>query len=56
MKKEYMKPTVNVMEIQHHSIICTSPDKGYDVIAPGEPNAPAGVKYFRDYNVWDDDW
>lgn len=29
---------------------------GYEVICIGEPNAPAGVKYFEDYNIWDDEW
>lgn len=29
---------------------------GYEVIGIGEPNAPAGVKYFEDYNIWDDEW
>jgi len=24
IKKEYMKPTMSVVKIQHHSIICTS--------------------------------
>ena len=28
MKKEYMKPTMRVVKIQHSGIICTSPGGG----------------------------
>ena len=52
MKKNYHKPTMRVMRIQHHSIICSSPD----VINPGAPNRPAAVRSYNNYSVWDDDW
>ena len=29
MKRQYMKPTMQVVEIRHQHFICTSPD-GYD--------------------------
>ena len=37
MKKEYMKPTMRVVKIQHSGIICTSP-------GGGERDSPAGHK------------
>jgi len=62
MKKEYQKPTMNVVKIQQYSIICTSPltsvgtNLGTDNISyGGGSNQAARVKQ-NSYNVWDDDW
>ena len=54
--KKYIKPEQQVVKIQQHSIICTSPGQGYEVIGTGQPNAPAGIKRYNAYNVWDDNW
>ena len=50
MKRAYMKPAMQVVEVQQDGIICTS---GWDIIGPGTPNQPAGAK---DYNNWDEIW
>ena len=51
-----MKPEQRVVKIQHQCIICSSPGQGYEVIGTGQPNAPAGIKRYNAYNVWDDNW
>lgn len=59
MKKNYQKPDMRVVKIQHSGIICTSPGggSGWDVIGPDEPDAPAGARGYRggiDWDDWDD--
>ena len=57
MKQEYQQPTMNVVKLQHHSIICVSltqvnsGDAGLDYQGGGSGPARA-----RQHSVWDDDW
>ena len=55
MKRNYHKPKMHVVKIQHSGIICSSPGggSGWGVIGPDEPDATAGA---RQYNGCDDDW
>ncbi len=46
-----MNPAMQVVEIRHSHIICTS---DWDVIGPGNPNKPAGARH-RSFDVWDDE-
>lgn len=50
MKKQYEKPTMTVVRIQHTSIICTSPN-AYDEVG-------GGAQFARRHGGfdWDDDW
>ena len=60
MKRNYQKPTMRVVKIQHSGIICSSPggDSGWGVIGPDEPDAPAGARQYNGDIDWDDrdDW
>ncbi len=64
MKKTYLQPTMMVVTLQQHSIICSSPvnrvstnlDEG-DAIGYGGGSSTQAARVKRDcYNVWDDDW
>ena len=52
MKKIYNRPAQRVFRTKLTRIICTSDNKGWDVMSPGEKNAQAGA---RSYGDWDDD-
>ena len=56
--KNYKKPTTRGVKIQHSQMLCTSPEKNYEVIGTGEPNTPAGAPVFHGRIEWDDwdDW
>lgn len=49
MKRVYMRPAMQVVEIQQMHIVC---DSKTDVINPGEDNLPAGA---RQRGGWDDE-
>ena len=49
MKKNYLKPTMSVVLLQHQTTLLAG---SYDVIGPGEPNTPAGARRFD--GGWDD--
>ena len=56
MKQEYQQPTMNVVKLQHHSIICVSlynvdGNAGLNYQGGGSGSARA-----RQHSVWDDDW
>ena len=51
MKKNYQIPTLQVVQLQQQTqLLEASP--GYDVIAPGQKNEPAGAPAYR--GQWDD--
>lgn len=63
MKKTYLQPTMMVVRLQQHSIICTSNgvnrvstnlDEGDDLDYGGAGSGPARVK--SNTVDWDDDW
>ena len=58
MKRNYHKPKMHVVKIQHSGIICTSPGggsgKGYEVIGTDQPNLPAGARQYNGGIDWDD--
>ena len=58
MKRNYQKPKMHVVAIQHSGIICTSPGsgKGYEVIGTDQPNLPAGARQYNGGIDWDDEW
>ena len=58
MKRNYQKPKMHVVKIQHSGIICTSPGsgKGYEVIGTDQPNLPAGARQYNGGIDWDDEW
>ena len=49
-KKNYQKPTMNVVHVRMQQMLCAS---GYEVIGTGGKNKPAGAPR-RDF--FDDDW
>ena len=49
MKKKYMKPSVQVVLLQHRITLLAG-----SVIGPDEPNKPAGARAFVDVDDWDD--
>ena len=49
MKKEYMKPTMRVVLLQHKTTLLAG-----SVINPDEPNKPAGARGFDGFDDWDD--
>ena len=51
MKKNYQKPTLQVVQLQQQTRVLQASD--VDVIAPGQPNLPAGAPAYR--GQWDDD-
>lgn len=56
MKKNYQKPTMNVAEMQHMTMILVGSND--NVINPGEPNKPAATRGFDDWDnkdVWNND-
>ena len=64
MKKNYQKPTLLVVQLQQQTqLLEASPG---DVIAPGQPNEPAGAPSISDnFNsryrksdviIWDETW
>lgn len=58
MKKSiYEKPSMLIVKLTSCRGLCTISDKGdgWDVIEPGEPNAPAGVRTHNG-SLWDDVW
>jgi len=62
MKKTYLQPTMMVVTLQQHSIICSSPvncvstnlDEGDAIGYGGGGSGPARVK--SNTVDWDDDW
>ena len=58
MKKTYLQPTMMVVTLQQHSIICSSPvnrvSGNADLDYGGGGNGPARVK--SNTVDWDDDW
>ena len=64
MKRDYLKPTMRVVKLQHSSLICqsvhslsTNLTDGDAIIYNGDgSNVDARVKQGGDYNVWDDNW
>ena len=62
MKKTYLQPTMMVVTLQQHSIICTSKvssvstnlGEGNDLDYGGAGSGPARVK--SNTVDWDDDW
>lgn len=42
MKKDYQKPTVNVVELQNRTMLLMGSDEIWDAIPEGFPNLPAG--------------
>ena len=62
MKKTYLQPTMMVVRLQQHSIICTSKvssvstnlDEGDAIGYDGGGSGPARVK--SNTVDWDDDW
>ena len=57
MKKIYNRPAQRVFRTKLTRIICTSDNKGWDVMSPGEKNAQApflGHAGARSYGDWDD--
>ena len=56
--KTYIQPSMTVVRLQHHSIICQSTIKGFsctDDIGYGGGNS--GDSYTRESSsVWDDEW
>ena len=65
MKKKYMKPSVLVTQLQQHrTILLQASNEGWDVINPGQANAPAGVREYVNEggsgstggSIWDEEW
>lgn len=59
MKKEYIKPDMRVVRIEHQQIICTSDlvsnvNSGDTGIGYG--GGGSGPNRARQHSVWDDDW
>ena len=54
IKKDYMKPSVHVVQMQHTTMLLSGSDKAYDAIGQGTDNAPPGVRFFGDFDDWDD--
>ena len=50
MKSEYLTPATTVVEMEQEDIICAS---GLDVIAPDDPNKPAGTRGLE-WDEWGD--
>lgn len=42
MKKDYQKPTINVVKLQNRTMLLTGSNDLYDVIPSGFPNLPPG--------------
>jgi hypothetical protein len=58
MKQAYQQPTMNVVKLQHHSIICVS-NPVSRVGGNAELNyegGGSGSARARRHGVWDDDW
>jgi hypothetical protein len=55
MKKEYMKPSVQVVQLHHRTMLLTGTNKGYDVIGQGEDNRPAAARGFNGFDDRDDE-
>ena len=59
MKKTYLQPTMMVVTLQQHSIICSSPvsdvDTNVDMDYGGGGNGPARAPR-RSGIDWDDEW
>ena len=55
MKKQYHKPDMRVVRIEHQHIICTSADSNADIIFGDGGSDPARA---RNFGGWDDedDW
>ena len=51
MKKNYLKPTMSVVLLQHQTTLLAG---SYHVMGPGEPNSPAGARGYRGGIDWDD--
>ena len=51
-KKDYQKPSMNVVLLQHQYQLLAG---SYDVMGPGEPNSPAGARQNNgDWDDWDE--
>ena len=65
MKKNYQKPTLQVVQLQQQTQLLQASSE-YDVIAPGQPNdTPAAPIISNDFNsgdkkgdviIWDETW
>ena len=61
-KKDYQKPAMRVVKIQHSQMLCTSGSgsgsgsgtSGYEVIGTDEPNLPPGARQYNGGIDWDD--
>ena len=51
MKKEYIKPSVLVVLLQHRTTLLAGSNP---VINPDEPNKPAGARGFDGFDDWDE--
>jgi hypothetical protein len=51
MKKNYQKPTLQVVQLQQQTQVLQAGSE-YDVIPPGQPNEPAAARAYR--GQWDD--
>ena len=63
MKKTYLQPTMMVVTLQQHSIICTSPLSdvstnltGDDAIGYGGGSSTQSARVKSNAVDWDDDW
>ena len=57
MKKTYIIPEMEVLQMAAQSIIATSDPSGHDTPGSGEELVKENVTSGQDnYNVWDDDW
>ena len=52
-KKDYQKPTMNVVHVQMQQMLCTS-GKGYEVIGTGEDNLPPAAPSLDVLGDWDE--
>ena len=53
MKKNYQKPTLQLVQLQQQTQVLAGSYGDGDKIAPGEPNLPAAAPAYR--GQWDDD-
>ena len=62
MKTTYIAPEMTVVRLQHHSIICASPNNldGQNVSTfssgGGTVNEESSVWTKESHNVWDEEW
>ena len=54
MKKNYLKPTMSVVLLQHQTTLLSGSDKGWDAIGQGEDNLPPGARQRGGWDDWDE--